>query len=634
MGWWWGWSICCKPVLCYNDSVNDTLSEKLQTLPNLPGVYLFKDAQGAVLYVGKAVSLRARVRSYFHKSAEHSVKTRRLVEKIADIEWMVTDTELEALVLECNLIKRYRPPYNIRLRDDKNYPFLCLTTSEPFPRLMLVRRVKNDGNRYFGPYSGSRPVYQTIHLLHRLFPLVTCGEAFTGEPVRKPCLYYHLGRCPAPCAGLADKERYRETVREVELFLNGKHNTLLKNLYQQMEEAAERLEFERAAALRDQIRAVEQVLSQQKVVSTEMIDQDVLAYAADEQRALVQVFFIRGGKLIGQQHFFLEGVSGEDQRAALQEFLKQYYDQAQDVPSEILLPAQVEEAQIIEQWLRQKRGKRVQLVAPQRGSKKKLLEMALTNAELALEQARQQWLQKKAQQEAVLVALQQALGLDTLPRRIEAYDISNIQGTAPVGVMVVLKEGKPSKSDYRRFRIKYHPETPNDFAMMKEVVTRRLREAQEGNPKFAEMPQLMLIDGGKGQLNAALEAMREVGLQVPAIGLAKRFEEVYLPGRSEPLILPKDSPALHLLQAVRDEAHRFAVEYHRRLRLRRATSSVLDEIPGVGPKRKQALLRHFGSVKRLREASVEEIAGVPSIPRSLAQTIYEVLHKEEQVWSE
>jgi len=614
--------------------VNDTLSEKLQTLPNLPGVYLFKDAQGTVLYVGKAVSLRARVRSYFHKSAEHSVKTRRLVEKIADLEWMVTDTELEALVLECNLIKRYRPPYNIRLRDDKNYPFLCLTTSEPFPRLMLVRRVKNDGNRYFGPYSGSRPVYQTIHLLNRLFPLVTCGEAFTGEPVRKPCLYYHLGRCPAPCAGLADRERYRETVREVELFLNGKHDKLLKNLYRQMEEAAERLEFERAAALRDQIRAVEQVLSQQKVVSTEMIDQDVLAYAADEQRALVQMFFIRGGKLIGQQHFFLEGVSGEDQRAALQEFLKQYYDQAQDVPSEILLPAQIEEAQIIEQWLRQKRGKRVQLVAPQRGSKKKLLEMALTNAELALEQARQQWLQKKAQQEAVLVALQQALGLEALPRRIEAYDISNIQGTAPVGVMVVLKEGKPSKSDYRRFRIKYHPETPNDFAMMKEVVTRRLQEAQAGNPKFAELPQLMLIDGGKGQLNAALEAMREVGVQVPAIGLAKRFEEVYLPGRAEPLILPKDSPALHLLQAVRDEAHRFAVEYHRKVRLRRATSSVLDEIPGVGPKRKQALLRHFGSVKRLREASVEEIAGVPSIPRSVAEAIYETLHKEEQVWSE
>ncbi len=620
--------------MCYNDSVNDTLSEKLQTLPNLPGVYLFKDAQGTVLYVGKAVSLRARVRSYFHKSAEHSVKTRRLVEKIADLEWMVTDTELEALVLECNLIKRYRPPYNIRLRDDKNYPFLCLTTSEPFPRLMLVRRVKNDGNRYFGPYSGSRPVYQTIHLLNRLFPLVTCGEAFTGEPVRKPCLYYHLGRCPAPCAGLADRERYRETVREVELFLNGKHDKLLKNLYRQMEEAAERLEFERAAALRDQIRAVEQVLSQQKVVSTEMIDQDVLAYAADEQRALVQMFFIRGGKLIGQQHFFLEGVSGEDQRAALQEFLKQYYDQAQDVPSEILLPAQIEEAQIIEQWLRQKRGKRVQLVAPQRGSKKKLLEMALTNAELALEQARQQWLQKKAQQEAVLVALQQALGLEALPRRIEAYDISNIQGTAPVGVMVVLKEGKPSKSDYRRFRIKYHPETPNDFAMMKEVVTRRLQEAQAGNPKFAELPQLMLIDGGKGQLNAALEAMREVGVQVPAIGLAKRFEEVYLPGRAEPLILPKDSPALHLLQAVRDEAHRFAVEYHRKVRLRRATSSVLDEIPGVGPKRKQALLRHFGSVKRLREASVEEIAGVPSIPRSVAEAIYETLHKEEQVWSE
>lgn len=609
--------------------MSDTLTEKLAALPALPGVYLFKDAQGNVLYVGKAVSLRARVRSYFHKSAEHSLKTRRLVQKIEDVEWIVTDTELEALVLECNLIKRYRPPYNIRLRDDKNYPFLCLTTSEPFPRLILTRRAKNDGNRYYGPYSGSRPVYQTIHLLNRLFPLVTCGEAFTGEPVRKPCLYYHLGRCPAPCAGLADPQRYRETVREVEMFLSGKHDTLLKSLYQQMEAAAEQLEFERAAVLRDQIRAVEQVLTQQKVVSTEMVDQDVLAFAADEQRALVQMFFIRGGKLIGQQHFFLDGVSGEDQRAALQEFLKQYYDQSQEVPEEILLPAPVEEAQIIEQWLRQKRGGRVSLLTPQRGNKKKLLEMALTNAELALEQARQQWLQQKAQQEAVLVALQQALGLETLPRRIEAYDISNIQGTSPVGVMVVLKEGKPSKRDYRRFAIKYLPETPNDFAMMKEVITRRLREAQQGNPKFAELPQLMLIDGGRGQLNAALEAMQEVGVQVPAIGLAKRFEEIYLPTHREPLVLPKDSPALHLLQAVRDEAHRFALQYHRQLRIKRSTSSVLDEIRGVGLKRKMALLKYFGSVKRLKEASVEEIAAVPKIPRKIAETIYQELHKEE-----
>lgn len=609
--------------------MSNALNEKLQALPTLPGVYIFKDAQGNVLYVGKAGSLRARVRSYFHKSAENSLKTRRLVQKIADLEWLVTDTDLEALVLECNLIKRYHPPYNIRLRDDKQYPFLCLTTSELFPRLLLARRAKNDGNRYFGPYSGSRPVYQTIHLLNRLFPLVTCGEAFTGEPVRKPCLYYHMGKCPAPCAGLADPQLYQETVREVEMFLSGKHEKLLKSLYRQLEESAEKLEFERAAALRDQIRAVEQVITQQKVVSTDMVEQDVLAYAADDQRALVQMFFIRGGKLIGQQHFFLDGAIEEDQRAALQEFLIQYYDQAQDVPGEILLPAPIEETHIIEQWLRQKKGKRVVLHAPQRGSKRKLLEMALTNAELALQQARQQWLQKKAQQEAVLTALQQALGIEALPRRIEAYDISNIQGFAPVGVMVVLKGGKPAKSDYRRFSIKYLPETPNDFAMMKEVITRRLQEAQRGNPKFTELPSLMLIDGGKGQLNAALEAMQEVGLQVPAVGLAKRFEEVYLPGRSEPLILPKDSPALHLLQAIRDEAHRFAVEYHRKLRIKRSTASVLDEIAGVGPKRKQALLNHFGSVKRLKEASVEDIAGVSSITRPLAEAIYNFLHREE-----
>ena len=604
------------------------LHARLRSLPAQPGCYLFKDAQGTVLYVGKAVNLRQRVRSYFQKSAQHSPKTARMVRKIADLEWIVTDSELEALILECNLIKKHRPPYNVLMRDDKSYPYLCLTVTEKFPRLLVTRRVRRDGNRYFGPFANSGAVWETHRLLHRTFPLIPCGKVWSGEAVQRPCLYYQMGRCLAPCAGLADAEQYRQIVQQVALFLQGKGDALIRQLTEQMEAAADALEFERAARIRDQIRALQEVLQRQKVIHPDGIDEDVIALVKDERGACVQMFFIRGGKLLGQRHFFLSEGTEENPRALMTEFLKQYYQDAPEVPERILLPYEVEEAQIIAQWLRQKRGDgTVEIRVPRRGEDAQLLELAAQNAELALQSLRMEMEQKAEWLESALLELQEALNLPTMPQRIEAFDISNIQGVAPVGSMVVFEGGQPKKSDYRRFRIRWHPETPDDFAMMREVITRRLREALEGDPKWRTLPDLMLIDGGRGQLNAALEAMHALGFEIPAVGLAKKQELLILPDREEPLALPHHSKALHLLQRVRDEAHRFALSYHRKLREERATRSPLDEIPGIGPRRKKMLLRLFGSIDRIREASVEELASVPTMTRKLAQQVLDYLRE-------
>ncbi len=604
------------------------LQTKLKTLPKQPGCYLFRDAQGAVLYVGKAVNLRQRVRSYFQKSAQHTPKIARMVRKIADLEWMVTDSELEALILECNLIKRHRPPYNVLMRDDKAYPYLCLTTSEKFPRLLVTRRVHKDGNRYFGPFANSGAVWSTHQLLHRTFPLIPCGKVWSGEAVQRPCLYYHMGRCLAPCAGLANPDEYRKIVQQVALFLQGKGDDLIRQLTAQMEEAAENLEFERAAKIRDQIRALQEVLQRQKVIHPEGIDEDVIALVKDERGACVQMFFIRGGKLLGQRHFFLSEGAEENPRAIMTEFLKQYYQDAPEVPERILLPYEVAEAQIIAQWLRQRRSDgAVEIRVPHRGEDAQLLELAAQNAELALQSLRMEMEENADWLESALLELQEVLNLPTTPQRIEAYDISNIQGVAPVGSMVVFEGGQPKKSDYRRFRIRWHPETPDDFAMMREVITRRLREALEGDEKWRILPDLMLIDGGRGQLNAALEAMQALGFEIPTVGLAKKHELVILPNREEPLELPRPSKALHLLQRVRDEAHRFALSYHRKLREERAVRSPLDEIPGIGPRRKKMLLRLFGSIERIREASVDELASVPTMTRKLAQQVLDYLRE-------
>lgn len=614
-------------------AVSPTLDEKLKSLPTSPGCYLYKDAAGEIIYVGKAVNLRNRVRSYFQKGAQHTAKTRKLVSRIADMDIVVVDSELEALVLECNLIKQHRPHYNVRMRDDKHYPYLVLTMNEPFPRLLVTRKIKTDGSKYFGPFTNSRAVWDSLRLIYRLFPLVTCRKSFDNTPVQRPCLYHQMGRCPhAPCAGLGDKDEYRRMVDDVALFLDGKQDKLVKQLKTEMEAAAEDLQFEKAARLRDQLAAIETLIERQKVVSTNQTDQDIVALVNDQGKSAVQMFFIRNGKLIGQEHFLLDGMEGEEGIAdATAEFVKQYYQEAAYVPSEIVLPAHVEETVIIEQWLRQKKGTKVTLTVPERGEKKQLLDMASTNAKLTLDQMQATASAEHDRTLGALLELQDALGLDSPPERIEAFDISTIQGSFSVGGMVVFQDGKPLKSDYRRFKIQKPTNTgePNDFAMMREVLTRRLKEAQSGNAKFSTLPDLMLIDGGKGQLSVAVSVAAELGMDLNMIGLAKQFELVYTPGKSDPLVLPRNSQALFLLQRVRDEVHRFSVTYHRTLRGKNATLSVLDTIPGIGQVRRRELLRFFGSVEKLKHASVEQIANAPAMNRKLANTIHKMLHGAE-----
>ena len=609
-----------------------TLEQKLAHLPTNSGCYLYKDKDGTIIYVGKAINLKNRVRSYFQKSANHSPKTRRLVQNIVDMEWIVTDTELEALILECSLIKKHRPKYNIRLRDDKHYPYLQLTTSEPFPRLLITRRVKQgDGNRYFGPFTNSHAVHETMNIVYRVFPLVTCRKYWTNTENQRPCLYHHMGRCPeAPCANLADKERYQEGVKETELFLSGRQDNLVKDMKRQMEEAAENLEFERAAKVRDRINSINTIIERQKVVSTTTGDQDVMAVVTDESGACVQMFFIRGGKLIGQEHFLLEGTDATDNDRgigeATSEFLKQYYQDASFVPTEIILPQHVEEMEIIESWLRQKKGSKVTLTVPERGEKKKLMEMAATNAQLALDQIKAHTAAERDRVDSALRQLADALDMpDNLLTRIEAYDNSNVQGRHAVGGMIVFEQGKPKKSEYRRFKIEQSEGTPNDFAMMFEMLTRRFNQMSDGNAKFTAAPDLILIDGGKGQLSAAQAAMKQFGYDFPMLGLAKQFEQIWLPGREEPIELPRNSPALFLLQRVRDEVHRFAITYHRNLRGRAAQMSILDEIPGIGPVRRRALLKFFGSVERMRQATADDLAKAPGMNKKTAQELSDYL---------
>ncbi|MBL7184206.1 MAG: excinuclease ABC subunit UvrC [Anaerolineae bacterium] len=618
------------------------LKDKLQTIPTKPGVYLMKDEQGQVIYVGKSVNLRNRVRSYFQASASHSLKLHRLIYHIADFDFIVTDSEIEALILECNLIKEHRPKYNIRLKDDKRYPYIKITWQEDYPRVIVTRRMERDGARYFGPLTDVRAVRQTLDMLRRLFPYLTCKREITGQD-KRACLYYHIGRCAGPCIGVISKEEYRALIRRICLFLEGKAEEIVADLQAQMTVAAEALDFERAAALRDQIRAVERVTKQQKIALAVGKDEDVIALARENDDTCVQVFFIRQGKLIGREYFVLDGTAEEDEAQIVASFVKQFYDEAAYVPMKIILPTNVEEAIVIETWLRSKRGSKVKLHVPKRGRQKELVQMAAENAAETLASLRAQWLLDEGRSVEALAQLQQHLGLEVAPTRIEGYDISNIQGTAATGSMVVFVKGVPRKSDYRRFRIRT-VEGADDYAMMQEVLRRRFKRAIEGraggsskfkaqSSKFKEadvwtiLPDLIVIDGGKGQLNAALEVLEEYGLEdeVPAVGLAKKREEIFLPGRSEPLVLPRDSQGLYLLQRVRDEAHRFAIGYHRKLRAKRSLASILEEIPGIGPRRRQALLKHFGSIEAIRQASVEELAVVKGMTRKAAEMVRENL---------
>ncbi len=611
------------------------LKDKLQTLPTKPGVYLMKDEEGEVIYVGKSVNLRHRVRSYFQASASHSLKLHRLIYRIADFDFIVTDSEIEALILECNLIKEHRPKYNIRLKDDKRYPYIKITWQEDYPRIIVTRRMERDGARYFGPLTDVRAVHQTLDMLRRLFPYLTCKREITGQDTRA-CLYYHIGRCAGPCIGAISKGEYRALIKRICLFLEGKAEEIVADLQDRMTAAAEALDFEQAAALRDQIRAVERVTKQQKIALAVGKDEDVIALARENDDACVQVFFIRQGKLIGREYFILDGTAEEDEAQIVASFLKQFYDEAAYVPMKIILPTNVEEAIVIESWLRSKRGSKVKLHVPQRGRGKELVKMAAENAAETLTSLRAQWLADEGRSVEALAQLQEHLSLEEAPTRIEGYDISNIQGTAATGSMVVFVKGVPRKSDYRRFRIRT-VEGADDYAMMKEVLRRRFKRATQrisesanqriGGDVWTIMPDLIIIDGGKGQLSAALEVLEEHGLkdEVPAIGLAKKQEEIFLPGRPDPLVLPRDSQGLYLLQRVRDEAHRFAISYHRKLRAKQSLASILEEIPGIGPKRRQALLKHFGSIEAIRQASVEELAAVKGMTRKAAEMVRENL---------
>ncbi|NLS77516.1 MAG: excinuclease ABC subunit UvrC [Chloroflexi bacterium] len=608
----------------------------LETLPTKPGVYLMKGATGTIIYVGKAISLRNRVRSYFHASADHPPKVRRMVEQIADIDFIVTGSELEALILENNLIKKHRPRYNVRLKDDKRYPYIKITVQEDYPHIYLVRRLLDDGARYFGPYTSSKAVHATMDLLRNMFPYLSCTRKITGQD-KRACLYYYIGRCAGPCIGAVTKEEYHALIDQVCLFLEGKTDKILKELRLAMTKAAEELQFERAAKLRDQIQAVEQVIERQKVVSTAFSDQDVIAFARNNGEACVQVFFIRGGKLLGREYFVLTGTQDENGTEIMTSFVKQFYSDAAYVPPEILLQNEVDEVSIIQSWLKTRRGEKVSVQVPQRGKKRELVLMAAENATETLNHLRLQWEMESNRYVTALAELQEQLGLEQPPSRMECFDISNTQGQLATGSMVVFVQGVARKSDYRRFRVR-SVQGADDYAMMGEVLRRRFRRAVEtdlaelaGEPgadgdtedTWSLLPDLLIVDGGKGQLHVATDILREFDLleRVPVIGLAKREEEVFVPGNPEPILLPRDSEGLFVLQRIRDEAHRFAVSYHRNLRDANTLVSELEAVPGIGPKRRRALIMHFGSVEAIREASAEELAAVPGMTQQAAEQV-------------
>jgi len=601
------------------------LEEQLKQLPPKPGVYLMKDDLEEVIYVGKAKSLRNRIRSYFRKG-NHTYKTRVLVDHINDFDYIVTDTEVEAYILEANLIKKYNPRFNIRLKDDKSYPFIKVTVNEDFPRVFKTRVVKNDGARYYGPFTEVDVIYKTIEVLKDLFALRTCKKDISIEKTEeRPCLNYHIGKCLGPCIGAVDRQTYREMIDKVCLFLSGHQDELIKRVEEMMYQAAEERNFERAARLRDSIQALRRVTVQQKVMSDKNVNQDVIALARDEEgKTCTQVLIVRNGRLIGQEYFMMEGSEEEEEKDILSSFLQQFYEQGQQVPDEIIIDSEVSQPELLTQWLKMLKGKKVLLSRPERGEKKRLVEMAQNNAEenLKKEKIREKYLEQRTVN--AVTELADYLDLTQRPARIEGFDISNIQGTDPVASMVVFEEGRPRKKDYRRFKIK-SVEGPNDFAMMQEVIERRYQRVLEEGGK---LPDLILIDGGKGQLNAAFEIIQELGLDgINIIGLAKREEEIFLPGISEPVIIPRNSAALHLIQRIRDEAHRFAVSYHRKLRSRRLTHTMLDDIPGVGPQRRKALLQHFGSLGEIKKASINELKKVEGISTRTARVIYDYLRE-------
>ena len=662
--------------------MNEKIQSVLNSLPHKPGIYLMKDAQGNILYVGKAISLYNRVRSYFQESTDLSPKNRSMVAKVDDIEFLVVKNEVEALVLESNYIKQYRPRYNVLMRDDKSYPYIKVSLTEDFPRVYRVRSFQRDGNRYFGPYTNSGAVDATLDLLNKLFAFRTCRyDASTWAPpvnkesppgwkqklLPRPCTQYYIHRCIAPCVAYASREEYDTVIKQVILFLEGKHDEVVKSLQEKMHEAAENLNFEEAARIRDRIQAVERVLEKQRIISTEgQDDQDVIAFASSEDETCVMTFFFRNGKLIGREFFILQGTRDSSPGEVMTSFLQQFYESSPHIPPEIVIEAEPDDRAVILAWLREKRKGAVTITTPKRGEKLRLIEMVKQNAQEVLEQQRIKWLTDSQKTQLALEELQEALNLAAPPQRIECYDISNTQGTNSVGAMVVFESGRPKPSEYRRFKIK-SVEGPNDFASHQEVLRRRFRHAgmqsttrnedsadlegqfiaasedgtaETGTPgvpgapgaQFQHdwaMPDLIIIDGGKGQLSAAMEVLQELHIDIPTVGLAKENEEIFIPGSPDPIILPRSSQALYLVQRIRDEAHRFGITYHRKLRSDRTFKSVLDEIPSIGPKRKQALMKHYGSVRAMSAASVEDLAALDGMTRDAAEKVKEYIGRME-----
>lgn len=606
--------------------VSNLIAEQLKQLPNSPGVYLLKDGAGNILYVGKAANLHHRVRSYFGAGQKLLPKLQRMVARVSELDFFVTSSEQEALILELNLIKRHHPRYNVRLKDDKTFPYLKIDLKEEWPRVHITRRLEEDGGRYFGPFASAKSVRQTLKVIKGIFPFRSCSRTITGTDSRA-CLDYDIHHCLAPCIGVASKGDYAEVIEQVILFLEGKQELVVKELEGKMNRAAEVLNFEQAALLRDQIQAINRVIEGQKIATKVRGEQDVIALASDKDQAYVQVFFIRGGKLIGRESFVLQGTRSEEPPQIMTSFIKQFYSSSPHIPPLLLLQHPVEDKAIIEDWLQSKKGAKVHIQVPRRGSKRELVNIVAENAQQGLEQLKIKQLAAPAALAEALAEIKRELHLPRLPSRMEAYDISNIRGTAAVGSMVVFENGKPKPAHYRRFRIKT-VSGADDYAMLHEVLKRRFRRSSDASAadSWAILPDLVLIDGGKGQLNAALAAISESGVSsVPTASLAKENEEIFIPQRTEPIILPRSSPGLQLLQRLRDEAHRFAIGYYHRIRKRETFTSALDAIPGIGPRRKRALLKRFGSVQGIRQASEEELAATKGMTQSLAKRVKECL---------
>lgn len=608
---------------------------QLKILPDKPGVYIMKNSLGEVIYVGKAKVLKNRVRQYFQNSKNHSEKVRAMVKNIAEFEYIVTDSEMEALILECNLIKKYSPRYNIALKDDKFYPFIKITTNEDFPRVYVTRNFAKDGNRYFGPYTNGTAVYEVMGLIKKLFPLRTCKKAIVegGEPTRA-CLNYHINLCKAPCAGYVSKAEYWKMIDEIINILNGTDTSIIKNLKLEMEKAAEELEFEKAAKIRDRILAIELISEKQKMFTVKEGDEDFIDLYTDEKDGCAQVFFVREGKVTGREHFMIENISDDPVKEVISSFIASFYGGTAQIPKTIYVPEEIEDQELIEKFLTEKRGSKVWIKVPKKGDKKNLLDMVRNNAKIMLDQFKEKMVEEKELNKSALTELADVLGLDSLPARIEAYDISNIQGVDSVGTMVVFENGKAKNSDYRRFKIK-SVKGPNDYESMREILSRRFshgleevnkikeRNLEYSKGKFCIFPDLIMMDGGKGQVNIALEVLKDFGIEIPVCGLVKddKHRTRGIIFNNEEILIRRGSSLMNLITRVQDEVHRYAITYHRSLRDKRTLHSILEDIPRIGEKRRRNLLMKFGSIDNIKKASMEELLDTPGIDKRAAESI-------------